>query len=44
MTVAQILTEASGIVTDWGLTPFITVSAVVGVAAYLYARLRRSSR
>lgn len=43
-TVATILADSSDIVTDWGLLPFITVSAVVGVAAYLYARLRRSSR
>lgn len=44
MTVSEIITTASGVITDFNLMPFITVAAVIGVAIYLYARVRRSSR
>lgn len=44
MGVDEIITTASGVITDFNLMPFITVAAVIGVAIYLYARVRRSSR
>lgn len=44
MDVAEIITTASGVINDFNLMPFITVAAVIGVAVYLYARVRRSSR
>jgi len=44
MTVAEIITAGSGLVTDFGLMPYITVAAIVGIAVVLYARFRRASR
>lgn len=44
MSPAEIITTASGVINDFNLMPFITVAAVIGVAVYLYARIRRSSR
>lgn len=44
MTVAEIITAGSGLVTDFGLMPYITVAAIVGIAVVLYSRFRRASR
>lgn len=44
MSVGEIITSASGVINDFNLMPFITVAAVVGVAVYLFARIRRSAR
>lgn len=44
MTVDEIITAGSGLVQDFGLMPYITVAAIVGIAVVLYARFRRASR
>lgn len=44
MTVTEIITAGTDLITDFNLIPYITVAAVVSVAVYLYARFRRASR
>lgn len=44
MTPAEIITAGSAVINDFGLMPFITVSAIVGVAIFLFVRVKRGAR